>query len=603
MALKLRETSNFHIAGYSYALFWWGVFSVYCIGYQLNRLYIYHVRRQRIHDQDKYVKPLPWVTLLRPLERVVKIPFVTQLIPIKHILGVTFFIFVNLIWIFFAPFQFSPEYDAYEVPRVGLMDRRAAFIANINWGYVFILGSRNNIVTHMSGLSFEELVPFHRWLARIGLAEYITHFVYRMMRGYMETYLVKDAFFYDEEYTTGSIAMFGFILIFATSIEYVRRNHFEIFYYSHIIGIVVAMIFTCWHEVMCFVYFMPPILIWLADRAWRSYQSWGIKATPIKIDQSVAQTASQEGITRVVFEHKDLKHYQPGQYVFIAMAKKGYKHIWQYANWHPMTISEVFRVKTTDSGSSNGAIEERVLDTVTGSKEKAKFSDNVLGANAAETGSLCEMRRRAPASASAHQGETTVATLHIKGLGAYTREMLKDAANETPLDLKVDGPYGPRLEYQDYKVLNCYAAGIGITPALTLIKDCVERRAAGVKTVATEHIYLLWAIRVTDELAPFLDLIDYFVEKCKSAVMPIKLDVALYVTRVKSGENLLEGREGCRMVYGERPNIGEHMQNIENEHKHGRVWVHTCGSDEFMRIVLNGAVSHGWDYHHETFEF
>ncbi|KAF7730286.1 ferric/cupric-chelate reductase [Apophysomyces ossiformis] len=603
MALKLRLT-NFHHAGYSYAMFCWGLFSIYCIGYQLNRVYVYWVRRQRIHDKDAYVKPLPWVGLMKPLERVVKIPFVTELIPVKHILGVSFFTIINLIWIIFAPFKFDPSYTSFEMPRVGLMDRRAAFIANVNWGFVFILGSRNNIVTHMSGLSFEELVPFHRWLARIGLAEYITHFVYRMMRGYLASYVVADTFFYDLEYTTGSIAMFGFLLIFITSIEYVRRNHFEIFYYSHIIGIIVAMIFTCWHEVMCFVYFMPPILLWLADRAWRSYQSWGIKATPIKIDQAVPQTASQEGITRVVFEHKDLKHYHPGQYVFVALAKKGYKHLWQMANWHPMTISEVFRVKTVDSGSSNGAIEERVIDTVISSdKEKVKYHDGALSANAAETGSLCEMRRRAPASASAHQGETTVATLHIKGLGAYTRELLKDASTNTPLHFKVDGPYGPRLEFQDYKVMSCFAAGIGITPALTLIKDCIERRSAGVKTVSTEQIYLVWVIRVTDELVPFQQLIDYFIEKCKSAVMPIKLDVALYVTRTKSGDNLLEGREGCQMIYGRRPDIGDHMQNIRNQHGKDRVWVHVCGSDLFMRTVLNGAVKHGWDAHHETFEF
>jgi ferredoxin-NADP reductase len=42
-----------------------------------------------------------------------------------------------------------------------------------------------------------------------------------------------------------------------------------------------------------------------------------------------------------------------------------------------------------------------------------------------------------------------------------------------------------------------FGAGIGITPALAIVKDVVERRADGVRTVAVEHIYLTWAIRAS----------------------------------------------------------------------------------------------------------
>ena len=68
----------------------------------------------------------------------------------------------------------------YVLPSISIFDRRAAFVGMVNWGFVFFLAQRNSILPKMSGLTFEELIPFHRWVARIGLAEFIPHFVYRM---------------------------------------------------------------------------------------------------------------------------------------------------------------------------------------------------------------------------------------------------------------------------------------------------------------------------------------------------------------------------------------------------------------------------------------
>ncbi|KAG1047472.1 hypothetical protein G6F42_029103 [Rhizopus arrhizus] len=68
----------------------------------------------------------------------------------------------------------------YVVPAIGQMDRRAAFVGMANWGFVFFLAQRNSLLPKMSGLTFEELIPFHRIVARIGLAEFMPHFVWRM---------------------------------------------------------------------------------------------------------------------------------------------------------------------------------------------------------------------------------------------------------------------------------------------------------------------------------------------------------------------------------------------------------------------------------------
>jgi hypothetical protein len=179
MAYTVKTTSNFFVTGYLYFLFFWLVFAVYCIGYQLNKLRVYFIRRKRIIDQDAVVRPLPLSHLAKPFNYVIRIPFVTEMIPVKHVIGLFVFIGFNMIFAFLAPFKFT-EGMPYTVPAIGQMDRRLAYIGMVNWGFVFFLAQRNTILTRMSGFTFEEMIPYHRWIARIGLCEFLPHFVWRM---------------------------------------------------------------------------------------------------------------------------------------------------------------------------------------------------------------------------------------------------------------------------------------------------------------------------------------------------------------------------------------------------------------------------------------
>lgn len=181
MAYTIRTTSNFFVCAISYAFFCWGLFAIYCIGYQLNRLRVYYTRKDRISGNDAHVvKPIFHSKYASYLNTVVAIPFVTEMIPVKHIIGVSLFTIVNLLFIFFAPFTLADGIDHYILASIGLFDRRAAFVGMVNWGFVFFLAQRNSILPKMSGLTVEELLPFHRWIARIGMLQFIPHFVYRM---------------------------------------------------------------------------------------------------------------------------------------------------------------------------------------------------------------------------------------------------------------------------------------------------------------------------------------------------------------------------------------------------------------------------------------
>lgn len=115
-----------------------------------------------------------------------------------------------------------------------------------------------------------------------------------------------------------------------------------------------------------------------------------------------------------------------------------------------------------------------------------------------------------------------------------------------------------------------------------------------------------------DELDPFMDLFMYCCDQAAGAKQPIQLRVDVYVTReeqkhlYKEGGHWFENLEGCHVTFGGRPDIPQCMQTIADGMTgipHEDVWVHTCGSDQFMSGVLNQAFKRHWHAHHETFEF
>lgn len=162
----------------SYAFFWWSLFILYCLCYQLNKIRVYYIRKKRItdnKDNDTILDvSLPGAKLWRSLDYMVRIPYVTEMISLKHIFGVIAFTLINL---GFTMFAFPYEPGPYLFPVV---DRRAAFTGMVDWGLVFFFAQRNSFIPKMSGLTFEELIPFHRMVARIGFLNFIPHLVYRL---------------------------------------------------------------------------------------------------------------------------------------------------------------------------------------------------------------------------------------------------------------------------------------------------------------------------------------------------------------------------------------------------------------------------------------
>lgn len=65
----------------------------------------------------------------------------------------------------------------------------------------------------------------------------------------------------------GTISWLGGCALWATSVEYCRRRFFELFYKTHIIGLVTFFMFGYMHHVSLWAYTMPGVCPKSAHRA------------------------------------------------------------------------------------------------------------------------------------------------------------------------------------------------------------------------------------------------------------------------------------------------------------------------------------------------
>lgn len=72
---------------------------------------------------------------------------------------------------------------------------------------------------------------------------------------------------------TGIATSFIFLLIFITTIPLIRKHHFNIFYFTHLLGIV-ALVIICLHASTMFYCTAPGLVMWVLDWMMRLFELW-----------------------------------------------------------------------------------------------------------------------------------------------------------------------------------------------------------------------------------------------------------------------------------------------------------------------------------------
>ncbi len=209
---------------------------------------------------------------------------------------------------------------------------RAGWLAVAQVPLLILLAGKNNLIGLFTGVSYERLNVFHRWVARGLLLLATLHFGYQSY-GWNECGLMQMEWSTDTCPPTGMAAYAILLWLNLSTLAPFRNFSYEFFVIQHIItffGFIIAiMIHLPSTALYSRVYIYIPIALYLVDRIIRSVR-WSAnnirpgRTTVIPVDG---------GVTKVTIKNSRVKRWTPGTHVLLSIPKFG------FAQSHPATIA------------------------------------------------------------------------------------------------------------------------------------------------------------------------------------------------------------------------------------------------------------------------
>lgn len=192
-------------------------------------------------------------------------------------------------------------------------------LAVCNTMLLVIPASRNSILALGLGMPFDQVVVYHRVIGRVAVLFVVIH-------GF---YYINSRSLYPNAFDTGIGALVCGLFIYITSLNYVRRNFFNIFYWSHysFIGFLALAYF---HSEPTKPFIIVAVVLYLADKVLRwVWMLWPRRTTTFKLkSESVVQVRFPKNpIT------KGLEMHRVGQYYFLNFPALS------LTEWHPFSVS------------------------------------------------------------------------------------------------------------------------------------------------------------------------------------------------------------------------------------------------------------------------
>ncbi|XP_031231841.1 NADPH oxidase 1 [Mastomys coucha] len=281
---------------------------------------------------------------------------------------------------------------------------------------------------------------------------------------------------------TGVIATVALVLMVTSAMEFIRRNYFELFWYTHHLFVIYIVclgihglgtreriiasqcLFSiqCWRHIKlaCFEswkWILAPIAFYIFERILRFYRS----------QQKVV-------ITKVVMHPSHVLELQMrkrgfsmevGQYIFVNCPSIS------FLEWHPFTL--------------------------TSAPEEEFFS------------------------------------IHIRAAGDWTENLIRTFEQQhSPMPrIEVDGPFGTVSEdVFQYEVAVLVGAGIGVTPFASILKSIWYKFQRADNKLKTQKIYFYWICRETGAFAWFNNLLNSLEQEMEELGKTDFLNYRLFLT-------------------------------------------------------------------------
>ena len=209
--------------------------------------------------------------------------------------------------------------DSYSI----ILNRLGVWIS-INIAFTLLPITRNSIWVIFFKLSYNKLIQVHKFIAIMCLISVIVKLILPVV------YYDLDYLVHNERAIAATISSASIIITFILSTGYIRRNLFELFFYSHKILFVLTIVTMALHFISAIYYVIPSILLYLIDIFLRHFYS----QKSVFISKSNIGNKEHKSFCSFITITllKKIDKVQPGCFFFICC-----KNISKY-EWHPISV-------------------------------------------------------------------------------------------------------------------------------------------------------------------------------------------------------------------------------------------------------------------------
>ncbi|KAI0356289.1 hypothetical protein OH77DRAFT_1401246 [Trametes cingulata] len=338
---------------------------------------------------------------------------------------------------------------------------RAGAMAVSQFPLITALGTKNNLLAYITGISYDKLNFVHRMTARVVFILLWIHagskIVHLTPESYQATYI-----------RLGLTAVVAYTVLMVIAHRSIRSRLYELFFFSHFALVLVMLIGGYFHakQVSTLAYYIwPSFVIWAFDRLLRAFRvvyynnDFGTSRPRNEAYASVELLSRQ--FVRLRFTRPPQLKWTPGQAAFLIMPSVSTIPL----EAHPFTIASVdsrYRLR--------GKAMERMDSTVT----------------------LVDQSRLNGTC------ETEELEFMISVRGGFTKRLSEVAKSGQKVKVLVDGPYGFSPDLRNDHTVVLVAGGSGISLVLSMFLGVVSDVQNG--RSKCRKVVFVWSIRDAQQL-------------------------------------------------------------------------------------------------------
>ncbi|KAF2749679.1 hypothetical protein M011DRAFT_398063 [Sporormia fimetaria CBS 119925] len=460
-----------------------------------------------------------------------------------HTIILVIYVSLNIAWCCILP------YDEEHASVIAALRGRTGTLAALNLIPTILFALRNNPLIPLLQVSYDDFNLFHRWAARITIAEAIVHtiaWIFNTANGGGWKHVVagiRD----ESSYGWGMVSTVSFVFLGIQAWSPIRHAFYETFLNIHRLMVVIALVGLYIHLAQHMLPQLPwmwlIIIMWAAEYAMRMLRVWYNSFGGLRFSRMTVEAMPGEAV-RVTVDLKRPWYPRPGCHAHIYMPSQNPLLPWTS---HPFSIAW----SPIDDSSSSKEMSRLTLPTIEGqplAPHKPRPSKQISFICRARTGLTRKLYEKAAVS--------THETFNTWGL--------------------IEGPYGGHHSLDSYGTVVLFAGGVGITHQVMYLKHLVAGFEAS--TTATQRILLVWTVPESECLEwvrPWMDEILRMKGRKKC------LRVMLFITRPKKK---LDTQSETVKMYPGRPQLKSLLED-EVRNRVGAMAVTVCGSGGFADDV------------------